>query len=452
MRFRVIHLVILAVTLILFISAAHGEQTYPSPPDEAGTNQSIGTLVFTDPEFKFELIRTLSGMAAGEADLGECLATAGRIHEGDFESWYTEWNRTGSHFRTVGDEAYARGNVFTAHDAYLRAQTYLRTAEFFLHGNRDDPRILDTWQRSRDTFTDAMKLDPIRMETVRIPYENTTLPGYLYTAPDAEERRPLLIIQTGYDGTQEELRSEAIEGVRRGYTVLTFEGPGQGEMIRVNHIPFRPDWEAVVTPVIDWAVSRPEVDPDRIALWGISFGGYLAPRAATAEHRITALIADSGIIDFAGDEIEQIKMGFPDPANTTRDDVLEFIRENEDEMNRDSYDRMNKSISTRWVFQQGMYTFGVDSPAEMMLAFADYSLDGMLDQITAHTLVCDGTNDSKLGSQAWEFFESLTCPKDYLLFTNEYGAGEHCQIGASAQSMEGKFDWLDGVLKPERGF
>lgn len=452
MHYRIPHLVILAVVLILFISTAYGDQDDSAPHDSSDATQKIGTFVFTDPEFKFELIRTLSGMAAGEADLGECLATAGRITEGDFESWYTEWNRTGSHFRTVGDEAYAQGNLFTAHDAYLRAQTYLRTAEFFLHGNPDDPRILDTWERSRDTFTDAMKLDPVTMESVRIPYEDTTLPGYLYTAPDQEGKRPLLIIQTGYDGTQEELRSEAIEGVRRGYTVLTFEGPGQGEMIRVQHIPFRPDWEAVVTPVIDWAVTRPEVDPDRIALWGISFGGYLAPRAATAEHRITALIADSGIIDMAENEVKPIKEGFPDPANTTRSDVLDYIQENQDEMNREIYDQMNKSVSTRWIFQQGMYAFGVDSPAEMMLAFADYSLDGMLDRITAHTLVCDGTNDSKMGSQAWEFFESLDCPKDYLLFTNEYGAGEHCQIGASAQSMEGKFDWLDGVLKPGRDF
>ena len=48
---------------------------------------------------------------------------------------------------------------------------------------------------------------------------------------------------------------------------------------------FRPDWEAVIGPVVDFAVTRPEVDPSRIALMGISFGGYLAPRAASGEPR-----------------------------------------------------------------------------------------------------------------------------------------------------------------------
>jgi dipeptidyl aminopeptidase/acylaminoacyl peptidase len=57
---------------------------------------------------------------------------------------------------------------------------------------------------------------------------------------------------------------------------------------------FRPDWEAVIGPVVDFALTRPEVDPDRIALMGISLGGYLAPRAASAEPRIAACIADPG--------------------------------------------------------------------------------------------------------------------------------------------------------------
>lgn len=405
-------------------------------------------FMVTDQEFDFELKRTLSSMYTRGSDLGEVIATASRINPMNYENWYTEWMKTADHFRDVGDRAYEKGHLVSAHDAWLRAQTYYRTAEFFLHRNPDDPRILDSWQKSRDTFLDAMELNPVSMEVIRIPYEDTTLPGLFYKVDDSGARRPLLIIQTGYDGTQEELYSNALEGVRRGYNVLTFEGPGQGEVIRVQKIPFRPDWEAVVTPVIDWAVTQPEVDSDRIALWGISFGGYLAPRAAAFEPRISALIADSAIYDMAQDEVDQFRVGFPDPQNVTRQDVFDFISENKDEMNEEMYARMNASTSMDWAITQGMYVFMVDSPADVMLAYKNYTMEGIIGQIQSTTLVCDGVSDSKLGSQAQQFYDALQAPKTYLLFTNEYCAGEHCQLGASAISFQEKFDWLDEQFSP----
>ena len=79
----------------------------------------------------------------------------------------------------------------------------------------------------------------------------------------------------------------AAPALERGYNCLTFEGPGQGGVIRKQKIPFRHDWERVVTPVVDYALTRSEViDPTCIALMGISMGGYLAARAAAFEHRI----------------------------------------------------------------------------------------------------------------------------------------------------------------------
>jgi dipeptidyl aminopeptidase/acylaminoacyl peptidase len=98
----------------------------------------------------------------------------------------------------------------------------------------------------------------------------------------AGEPKPTLIMHTGFDG------SAAIE---RGYNVLAFDEPGQYGPLHREGLVFRPDWEKVVTPVVDFALRQPGVDPKRIALMGISMGGYLAPRAAAFEKRLAALIA-----------------------------------------------------------------------------------------------------------------------------------------------------------------
>ena len=83
--------------------------------------------------------------------------------------------------------------------------------------------------------------------------------------------------------------------------MLAFDGPGQGAALLQRGLVLRPDWENVVAPVVDYALTRPEVDPARIALIGLSLGAHLAPRAASVEHRLAACIADCGAFDlYAG--------------------------------------------------------------------------------------------------------------------------------------------------------
>ncbi|PYK14121.1 MAG: hypothetical protein DME64_11780 [Verrucomicrobia bacterium] len=82
--------------------------------------------------------------------------------------------------------------------------------------------------------------------------------------------------------------------VARGYHCLLFDGPGQARALIEQRLPMRPDWEKVVTPVVDVAVKLPGVDPEKIILAGWSFGGFLVVRAAAFEPRATAVIADPG--------------------------------------------------------------------------------------------------------------------------------------------------------------
>jgi len=442
-------IITLSVAIFSAVSAGCTGQQSPESPLPAAVGApapDCPALVFTDREFAFDLQRTLGASYSGEADIGECLATASRIKEGDFESWYSEWNRTADNFRAAGDESLAVGHRVTAMEVYYRAATYYRTAEFFLHGNRTDPRIVETWGKSRDSFCDALSLDVVPYEVVAIPYENTTLPGYFYTVDDSGKSRPLLIVQTGFDGCQEELHPYAMEGIKRGYNVLTFEGPGQGEVIRVQHIPFRHDWENVIGPVVDYAVSRPDVDEDRIALWGISLGGYLAPRGAAYEPRITALIADGGTYDVGLTLLANLQEG--GGANMTEVELQEWLQTDPVEFNDALRDAMARDTGMRWLNENGMFVFDAGSPAQFWAKWMDYSLVGIAEEIRCPTLVCAGAADhfDPDGVQARALYDHLTCERELMVFSDDYGAGSHCQLGAFAQSFAAKFDWLDDMM------
>jgi pimeloyl-ACP methyl ester carboxylesterase len=450
---EMLSLIIICIAVIFAISAGCSGPVQPQPLSPAITPApspacDCPALVFKDTEFAFELERTLAATYAGEADIGECLATASRITEGDFESWYREWKKTADHFRAAGDESLAAGHTITARKAYYRAATYYRTAEFFLHGNPSDPRIVETWGKSREAFRNALALDTVPYEIVAIPYENTTLPGYFYKVDTSGKARPLLIVQTGFDGCQEELHPYAIEGIKRGYNVLTFEGPGQGEVIRVQHLPFRPDWEKVITPVVDYAVSRPDIDRNRIALWGISLGGYLAPRGAAYEPRIHALVADAGTYDVGQNFLQGMKKYGGPAANLTEKELQEWLRTDPEEFNNGIRAAMEKSTFTRWMNEQGMFAFNKSSPALLWADYMDFSLKGRAEKIRCPTLVTAATKDQfDPGEvQAKALYDHLTCDKELMIYTDEYGAGSHCQLGAFAQSFAGKFDWLDGVM------
>lgn len=395
-------------------------------------------VVFDDYQFSFQLLRTMGYSVTGGADLSEALSTAQRINEGDRESWYREWEATARRLEETGEEFLTKGHKISAREVFFRASNYYRTAEFFLHANPGDPRILKTWGRSRTSFLKAAKLSEYPIRPVRIPFEKTTLPGYLLLVDDTSTQRPLLIVHSGFDGTAEELYFEiGALAVARGYNCLLFEGPGQGEVIREQKIPFRPDWEAVVTPVVDFALTLPQVDPDRIGLIGISFGGYLAPRAAAFEHRLKVIVANGGVYDFFANVL---KKSPPDTEQVITD------KNASREFDKAVLQSMKKDVDTGWFFANGMFTFGADTPSELIRMLRPYHLRDVAPKIAGTVLVVDSEGDRDLPGQARQLHDALQTARDYLLFTREEGAEEHCQMGAIMISGERILNSLDDHL------
>jgi alpha-beta hydrolase superfamily lysophospholipase len=385
-------------------------------------------FLYDDESFSFEALRTAGYATYGGAELGEVLVTCRAIPEGDEAAWSTQWAATAARVERIGRDALAAGHRVSAREALLRASNYYRTADFY---RRDDPAADVESARlaraSQQTFADAAALLDVPARAVRIPYEGTTLPGYLFLADDSGRPRPTVLYHGGYDSTlEEDYLGLAAGALRRGYHVLAFDGPGQGSTVREQGLHFRPDWEAVVTPVVDFALAQPEVDPARLALIGSSLGGYLAARAVAFEHRIAACVLHDGVYDFHApfEAITRIAAEAPGSLETV----------------------MAQHTGTRWAVRNGLWTFGVSTAAELATAAEAYTMEGLADRITCPTLVLEAENDQFFPGQPQRIFDALTCPRELVVFREDEGGGEHCHEGALALWHQATFDWLDTLL------
>jgi dipeptidyl aminopeptidase/acylaminoacyl peptidase len=253
-------------------------------------------ILSTNPMWEAFGLRALPSTLYGGADIGECTTTVERAgSNGSPDDWYREWMITADRVAGIAEECERRGHLVSAREAYFRASTYYHASFFPLFGTPVDPRLAKAAERERETFQRAARLSQPAIEPIEIPFEGHSLPGYFVHASDDGQPRPTMVHVNGYDGTVEEMYfAHGVAALPRGYHCVLFDGPGQGRNLVRDGLTMRPDWETVVRPVIDFVLTRPEVDPKRIVLCGWSFGGFLAPRAAAFEKRIAALVSDPG--------------------------------------------------------------------------------------------------------------------------------------------------------------
>src|SRR6202042_2176967 len=165
----------------------------------------------------------------------------------------------------------AAGRIETARAAFFRSSNYFRTAGVMLMGTPVDDRLRTANARQTEVFRRGGALLAQPPEIVAIPYEGTTLPGYHFQASGDDRPRPTVVLVGGYDGTAEELYFlNGSAALARGYNVLAFDGPGQGAALLRQGLVLRPDFENVITPVLDHLLMRSDVDPHRVAVIGLS--------------------------------------------------------------------------------------------------------------------------------------------------------------------------------------
>jgi pimeloyl-ACP methyl ester carboxylesterase len=409
-------------------------------PDAAVCESGTMTrLILKDELLDAQLLRTIGTAPYGGADVGECLATAARVDGTSLTSWHDAWVSTGERVYRLAEAELAAGRLETAREAFFRSSNYFRTAGVMLMGAPVDDRLRTANARQTDVFRRGAALLSHPPEILAIPYEGTTLPGYHFQVDGDDRPRPTVVLVGGYDGTAEELYFlNGSAALARGYNVLAFDGPGQGAALLQQGLVLRPDFETVISAVMDFVEQRPGTDVHRVALIGLSLGGYLAPRAASGEHRVAACIADCGSYDLFGSALERIPAPLAPGLRDGKDVSRRVLRR--------VLTVLEAKPTAGWALRRGQLVHGVDDPIEYLLALRDYSMSGRAELVTCPTFVCNAEGDD-ISTSAPRLFEALRSEKKYVLFRAVDGAGDHCEAGARTLYHALSFGWLDGTLQ-----
>jgi alpha-beta hydrolase superfamily lysophospholipase len=395
---------------------------WPAPADRGRA------AFFKDASYNFEAVRVLNDVAAAGGDSGEALQAISLVKAGDAESWYAAWLAAGD--RTLARSQHTN-DAQTRGDALLRAHTYYRSAEFFLAP--DDARRGDTYRKNVAAFYQGLDAQGVVYERSAIAYGSHHLNAVYYPGPAGADDRPLLVVVGGYDSTLEELYlGIGAAAHQRGYSVLTYEGPGQGAVLREQGLIMQADWEKPNGAVLDAFLSN-HPKPRKIVLLGESLGGYLAPRAAAFDARIDGVVAYDIWYDGYAIATRHVPSFIFWLHAHGQDGVLASLA------------RRNPDSGSRWAVANGQWVFGVHGMIAVLDAFKPYRLAPVAAQIKQDVLLLAGTEDHFVPiEQLEQTRNALTAARSVtaVSFDAASGGALHCQMGAPSLWQGVLFDWM----------
>ena len=254
-----------------------------------------------DPRVETAIAHWAPRFLAQGIDYNDFVTTTRRIRR--WEDWCTEWQKTAARHEELARAAEERRSPLAAADAWIGSAMCHHFGKFVFFEDLDQLRAAS--DATASAFRRAAPLLDPPAEPITIPYAGRALPGYL-RRPHGVPRPPVVLLIAGLDSTKEEFHTFTGLFLRRGVATLAFDGPGQGEV--EFDLPIEPLFERPVAAVLDWVQTRSELDGDRVAVAGVSLGGYYAARAAACESRLACAVAMGGPYNFAAnfDEIPSI--------------------------------------------------------------------------------------------------------------------------------------------------
>ncbi|MFL6975360.1 MAG: alpha/beta hydrolase family protein [Xanthobacteraceae bacterium] len=179
-------------------------------------------------------------------------------------------------------------DLVTARENYFMAAIHWGAAQWPIDENNEQNLAYN--KKKRECFTAYARLADHRVEPVWIPFDGKALPAWFHLPPGYSGGRiPVVVFVPGMDSFKE--ASVWMYGdpyLSRGFAVLAMEGPGQYECPTLGIYMSMDGWEATGKACMDWLSQRAEVDPERVAISGRSFGSFAGTIAASAEPRYRA--------------------------------------------------------------------------------------------------------------------------------------------------------------------
>lgn len=400
-------------------------ETPQSTPQDQGNPR-----YFQNQHYHFQTLRVAGVAPADGADLSEIAETIRHIVAGDDQGWHRAWSATAARIEHLAG-AYA--DPVSKGLALFRAHNYYRTAEFMLPPS--DPKRSDTFDKSQDTFNRGLDALGVPHERIAVPFDGIALNAVFFPGPAPKSGKPLIVVVGGFDSTLEELYFQLGRSANeRGYSVLAYEGPGQGAVLRKQGAPFVAEWERPNSAILNAFLANHD-KPAHIVILGVSMGGYFAPRAASFDERIDGVITYDVFFD-------------PYAISTAMlpPDAVALKAKGEDAA-ADALiaEKMRLQAGFRWAMNNAMWTIGKPDPFTAVMSTKDWVLEGVARRIKGDVLILAGEHDHYLPvTQVDDFKRELTGARsvEAVIYDKQSGGSEHCQRGALTLWHATLFDWL----------
>ena len=337
-------------------------------------------------------------------------------------------------------ELIALGDKAMSEERTGNAIAYYRMSEFFMYdGDPDKKKYYELATKLfYEYYADYFEGENPRIELTSVPYENVKLP-VMHVRPDGDSKGTILI-HGGNDSYFEEFLFSLLYLQEKGFEVYLFEGPGQGGVMRSQGMHFTHEWEKPVKAVLD------TLGLDNVTIVGISLGGYLAPRAAAFDKRITKVIAWSVFPCF-----QDIIIGTQKPAMQKAFRVMMKLHA------RPVIDlvfgkKARKEPMIDWGLKHGMYAYEAKDAYGYAKKLKLYDLAPAADKITQDMLIIGANQDHFIDYRLiGREIDMLTNVKSltFRLFTDKEDAQNHCNVGNGKIVLDEICDWITQIN--ERG-
>ena len=333
-------------------------------------------------------------------------------------------------------ELIALGDTAMQENRIQNAIAYYRMSEFFMYDGDPDKKAY--YEKATELFyqyyADYFEGENARIEKLEVPYEDVKLP-VMHVLPDGRSKGTILL-HGGNDSYFEEFLFTVLYLQEQGFEVYMFEGPGQGGVMRLQGMHFTHEWEKPVKAVLDF------FNLNDVTIIGISLGGYLAPRAAAFDKRITKVVAWSVFPCF-----QDVIVGMQKPAIQKMFYLFMKLRARP-LINFVFGKKAKKEPVIDWGIKHGCYAYEAKDAYNYARKLKLYDIESIADKITQDVLIVGANQDHFIDYRLiGREINMLTNVKSltFRLFTDKEDAQNHCNVGNGKIALDEICGWIERI-------